>query len=147
MSWRWLTSRDTAAAAILLTFGGGVLLVGSHYEMGTLTDMGPGYFPFMLGIIIVLFGLALLAQSIMADPVPLGDWHARPLAAVTASILLFALLVGWLGLVAAALGLVGMSRLASSPYRPVEVAVLGAGLALISVAVFISLLTLPVRAW
>ena len=147
MSWRLLTNRDTIAAIVLLAFGGAVLVVGRGYETGTLTEMGSGYFPMALGIVIVLFGLALLAQSIIQEPVPISGWHARPLAAVIASIVLFASLIGSFGLLAATAGLVVLSRLAAPPYRPVEVVVLAAGLAALAAAIFILLLALPIRAW
>ena len=47
---------STAAGAIVL-FGAVMAYVGSSYGIGTLSHMGSGYFPLVLGIVTVLLGI------------------------------------------------------------------------------------------
>lgn len=141
------SGRELAAAVVLLAFGAFVIYWGREYPIGTATQMGPGYVPRMLGIAAVLLGLVVLAQAFASEPVSVGDWSMRPGLAVTAAVVLFALLVDSIGLVAASLAVVIISRLAASPYRPTEVAVLGIALSVITVSVFIHLLKIPMRVW
>src|SRR5579863_7689202 len=39
---------------------------GSHYEMGALSRMGPGYFPTALGVILALVGVAIAVSARLA---------------------------------------------------------------------------------
>ena len=45
-SWQ---NKDTLAGAVFVLFGALALVVARRYEAGTLLDMGPGYFPRVLG--------------------------------------------------------------------------------------------------
>ncbi|WP_445953851.1 tripartite tricarboxylate transporter TctB family protein [Tepidimonas sp.] len=76
-----------------------------HYELGTPNDMGPGFFPFGLGILLGVLGL-LIALPAMLRP---GEqlrvmWGA--LARVVGAIVLFALLLKTAGLVLACMAAV-----------------------------------------
>jgi hypothetical protein len=57
----WLT-KDHVGGALLLVTGVGVVVAGVGYGMGTLRQMGSGFFPVVLGVLLVLIGAALLAS-------------------------------------------------------------------------------------
>ncbi len=63
--------RDFYAGGLMVLLGGAVALdsVG-NYELGTLTRMGPGMFPFMLGIVLTFVGLLILGAAVAT---PLGE--------------------------------------------------------------------------
>ena len=79
-------------------FGSGWAL--AHYDLGTLRQMGPGFFPVVLGAALALLGLivAVPAWRRTGGPVPVQSWAA---AAVLASILIFGFGLPRLGLVGA----------------------------------------------
>lgn len=98
---------------LLLTAAG--LFVASHamsqLEIGTLSRMGPGYFPMALGWLLAALGLVILLSSLRGAlvrlPVPVVG--LRPLAAVFGSLLIFGVLVEPFGLVPATMGLTAVA--------------------------------------
>ena len=58
--------RDYYAGGMMMLFGLGAVLEGSHYNMGTLVRMGPGFFPVALGVILTFMGL-LIAGAALAS--------------------------------------------------------------------------------
>ncbi len=52
---------DYLAGALMVLIGAGAVYVCSHYRMGTLTSMGPGFFPTLLGVLLILLGIAIAA--------------------------------------------------------------------------------------
>ena len=62
-SWQ---NKDTLAGAVFVLFGALALVVARRYEAGTLLDMGPGYFPRVLGALLVLLGLWIAARGLRA---------------------------------------------------------------------------------
>ncbi|REG50978.1 tripartite tricarboxylate transporter TctB family protein [Paraburkholderia sp. BL6669N2] len=54
------TRKDYLGGALMFLIGLGATVLGSRYRIGTLTDMGPGFFPVSLGIILALSGVAIL---------------------------------------------------------------------------------------
>jgi hypothetical protein len=55
--------RDFYAGGLMVLLGLGVALKGSTYRAGTLMHMGPGFLPTVLGIILVLIGIAIAAVA------------------------------------------------------------------------------------
>ena len=54
---------EQLGAMILLAMGGAVLLMGIHYEVGSLLQMGAGFIPVVLGCLLLFVGVALLVTS------------------------------------------------------------------------------------
>lgn len=86
----------------------------SELQIGSANQMGPGYFPMMLGLVLIALGFAIVltggfqAEEV-APPVP---W--RGLVLITASPILFALCIAPLGLFLATIISVFFASLASS---------------------------------
>ena len=51
--------KDFFAGLIFIGFGLVAVIIGSNYSLGTAARMGPGYFPRILGILLILLGAAL----------------------------------------------------------------------------------------
>jgi hypothetical protein len=51
--------RDYYGGGLMLLIGLGVIAQGATYTIGTLSRMGPGFFPVSLGVILSLLGLAI----------------------------------------------------------------------------------------
>jgi hypothetical protein len=143
MQLQFLNSRDFWAGAMLIAMGVAAMVVAKSYAFGTALRMGPGYFPSVLGGILVLFGLYLVAQGLRdGEPVE-GGWSLRALIVLPLSLVLFGLLMEYAGFVPALVVLVVGSSTASSEFRFLESLALAAGLTVFAVALFIYGLGLP----
>ena len=109
--------------------------------------MGPGYFPTMIGLLLVLVGLIIAMKGLFKKGIEIKAWALRPLVMVSAAVVVFALLIQPLGLVLATLALVLISCLGSSEFRIREVVVLSLLLAAFVVGVFIYGVGLPLKVW
>ena len=56
-------TRDHVGGALLLAAGVAIVVAGAGYGMGTLRQMGSGFFPVVLGVLLALIGAALLASA------------------------------------------------------------------------------------
>lgn len=139
---------ELCAGGIFLVSGAGFAWLSRDYSLGTLSRMGPAYFPTVLGVILALLGLLVAARAVAVDqpavPVRLAP---RPLLLVLAGTVLFGLLIVSFGLVSALAGLVLLSALAGPEFRIRDVLVLWVALSILSVAVFVYGLHLPFRVW
>lgn len=65
-----LQKKDFYASLLMILLGAGVALNSTTYSLGTLTHMGPGMFPFMLGIVLTFVGLLIFGTAVLTplDP-------------------------------------------------------------------------------
>jgi hypothetical protein len=82
----------------------------SLYNVGSSASMGPGYFPLMLGILLVLVGIALAFKALLVKTEggdKIGKWGWKPLFFIIAANVVFGmLLVGLPGIKLPAFGLI-----------------------------------------
>lgn len=86
----------------LITLAGAAAMFHSltAFAVGTAARMGPGYFPALVGGLLMLCGVLILIPALMrAGPRPIFEW--RPLFWISLSTLAFALLLVPFGLVPA----------------------------------------------
>ncbi len=60
--------RDALGGLLMLALGAGTVLQAQSYTLGTLRRMGPGFFPTILGVLLVLVGAALLLTAWRGAP-------------------------------------------------------------------------------
>jgi len=138
---------DFFAGLLFLGFGIGAMLVARDYPMGTTIGMGPGYFPTILGGLLVCVGLVLAGRAFWLPGERVATFVFRPLLLVHGAVVAFALLVEPLGLALAILALVPLSRLGGWEVRAAEVAILALVLAALALGIFVYGLGLPFRVW
>ena len=140
--------RDFFAGFLFLAFGLAALVVVQSYPVGTGARMGSGYFPRLLGILLVCLGAvqSWLDLRYTGDEPP-AEWRLRPLLVVLLSVVVFILLAPRLGLILAALALVFVSSAASSEFRWKEALLSGAALGAAAAAVFVYGLRLSLPVW
>ena len=85
--------RDFWAGAIYLALACVVLWIGRNYPQGSSERMGPGYFPTVLGWLLVLFGAISVGRSFFRAGEPVGHIAWRPLGLVLMAVVLFGLLL------------------------------------------------------
>jgi uncharacterized membrane protein len=101
-----------------MVIGAFFAIMATQYPMGTAAKMGPGYFPFFLGILMCLLGLLVLLQAFNAkaaiESIPKFNW--RIIAQITGSVVLYGLLLPRLGFLVAVVVLVLVSASASKEF-------------------------------
>jgi hypothetical protein len=110
--------RDFGAGIMYMVIGLFFTIMATQYPMGTAAKMGPGYFPFFLGIIMTLLGLFVLISSLSAkaaiESIPNFNW--RIIAQITGSVVLYGLLLPRMGFLVAVVVLVLVSASASKEF-------------------------------
>ena len=62
------SSKEFWSGLLYIFFGSGTLLIGRDYGMGTALRMGPAYFPFLLGALLILIGVISTIRSVLKSP-------------------------------------------------------------------------------
>ncbi len=129
------------------------------YDIGSASQMGPGYFPLALSLVLVLLGGFIMFFSLVVetpDGGVMGEVAWRPLVCILGANLLFGALLGGMpsiglpsfGLVVAIFALTGVALMAdASSFNLRRMLVLSSILAGGSYVVFISLLNLQLPVW
>ena len=139
--------KDFVAGLMFAGFGIGAIVVAANYPLGTAARMGPGYFPRMLGILLILLGAALALRALRLQGSPLPAWPWRPTVVVLGSVILFGLIVTRAGLALSTVMLIVLASLASHEFRPKEAVISGVALAALAIAVFVIGLKLQLPIW
>lgn len=110
--------RDFGAGIMYMVIGLFFTIVASNYPMGTAAKMGPGYFPFYLGILMFLLGLLVAVKAFGAkaaiESIPKFNW--KIMAQITGAVVLYGLLLPRLGFLIAVVVLVFVSASASKEF-------------------------------
>jgi len=136
---------DLLTGLLFLALGGFVIVYGSRYAMGSAMRMGPGYFPFLTSICLMLLGLVLVVRSRFRGGKTIGTLALRPLFVVLFATLAFGFLIERAGFLLASIVLAFTSRFADRGFRFGEVAALALFLTALIAAIFRYGLGLPIR--
>ena len=139
--------KDFYSGLIFIAFGVAAIAIGSNYALGTAARMGPGYFPRILGIMLVVLGAALSLRALRLQGSPVPAWKWRPTLIVLGSVILFGLIVNYVGMVLSTIILIVLSSAASHEFRPKEALISGVLLAALAVGVFVIGLKLQLPIW
>ncbi|UOD50000.1 tripartite tricarboxylate transporter TctB family protein [Orrella daihaiensis] len=126
--------RDLLGGLLMIAIGGFAVIYGQRYEMGQLQQMGPGYFPVVLGSILALLGVFIAVPALFRTGTAIEvQW--KSLFWVSASLILFAGLLNIVGVIFATMICVLTSSMASTlPWR--KKLILAASIALLTYLIF-----------
>jgi hypothetical protein len=143
-----IKKRDFYAGGLMTLLGAAVTLDSLTYTLGTLTHMGPGMFPLMLGITLTFVGTLILGTAIVT---PLGnderilpekpEWFAW--GCILAGPVAFIILGEYFGLVPATFACVFIPALGDRTATLKGSLILSAGVTVFGVALFVYLLKIP----
>ncbi|QVQ29758.1 tripartite tricarboxylate transporter TctB family protein [Achromobacter deleyi] len=104
---------------MFIVLGGGFAAQATQYSMGTAARMGPGYFPFWLGIVLALMGAVVMmsGMSRRAGKTAISRYDFRILFLVVGSVVFYGFALRFLGLYIAVFLLVLISSLASHEFN------------------------------
>jgi hypothetical protein len=142
-----LGSKDVLSGLLFLAIGllSGALSLG--LPIGDRIRMGAGYVPLALSIVLSGLGLLVLIRGVLRGATAVPGWHARPVAFVVASALVFGLTVERTGLLLSVFLTVLTAAGALPIWRRLEILGLAAGLSIFSSLLFVTLLRLPIKLW
>jgi uncharacterized membrane protein YidH (DUF202 family) len=115
--------------------------------MGTPARMGPGFFPFYLGVILTLLGIMISMGGLKVHPDDRGKvekFHWKPIFWVLASIVVFGLVLKIVGMLIAGLLLVIGASIGSHDFKLKPVLILAVALVIFCALVFVWGLKLPI---
>jgi len=137
--------RDLLAGLIFIAFGLTFAGISLTYELGTALRMGPGYFPFVLGLLLTLLGLAIAIEGFLkGDGDPIGTIPWRGLLLITAAVLVFGLGVKRLGLAPSLFVAVFLAALSSARTGIIAALAMAVGLTVLCILIFVEGLGMPV---
>jgi hypothetical protein len=139
---RILTSkrgRDYLGGVLMIALGMAAALQGASYRIGTLSRMGPGYFPVALGVILALAGLVIaitarFERDVVDERARRPEW--RGWFCICAGIVAFVVLGKYGGLIPATFAIVFVSALADRDNGLRAAALLAVACVVVAVVVF-----------
>ena len=135
--------KDLAAGAVFAGFGLAFAVTSATYDVGTSLSMGPGYYPLILGGILVVLGIAIAVKGFVAgEGSDIGPVPWRALVLLLGAILFFGFTVRDLGLVPALFVSVLLAAFAGRGVHVIPAVVIAASLTTLSVLIFVMALQL-----
>jgi hypothetical protein len=130
----------------------------TNYTVGSAARMGPGYFPLLLGVILVIFGSIIMFYSLVVETTDgdkISGFVWRPIVYILGSNVAFGILLGGLpklglppmGLIAAIYALTLIASKAGTEFKLKDILILATGLSVLSYLAFIKLLNLQMPVW
>jgi putative exporter of polyketide antibiotics len=130
--------KDMLAGLVFIGFGVAFIIPSVDYGIGSAREMGPGYFPTVLGGLLALLGAIMAVRSVgTSDGVPLAMPSWRGLICLLGAVLFFGMSVHPLGLLPALFGTGALGAAASRENNWFQIVLLAAGLAAICVVIFV----------
>ena len=152
-----LRRKNVLAGLMFIAIAALGLWASRNYPVGTALRMSTGYVPRLLCWLLMGLGAIVLVQGLLAtdhpeqphEPSPEDGVIAqlRPVVVVTLGLIAFALALETLGLVLSILVLVAIASFATRELKTWETIAAAAGLSLLTWAIFIVGLSLPIPVW
>jgi hypothetical protein len=136
-------NKDFWAGIMLVALGASSIFIARDYSFGSTMRMGSGYFPTVLGAILVLFGIYVLIIGLRTGEAITVRCASRALIVLPLSLVAFGVLMTHAGFIPALAVLVFGSASAGREFKFVEVLLLTVFLTGLSVVIFIWGLGLP----
>lgn len=130
--------KDYYGGALMLVIGLWAVYQGLSYKMGTLSQMGPGFFPVSVGAVLALMGVLIALGARTA--LPAEDKHLAPewrgWICIVASIVAFIVVGRYGGLLPATFAVVFVSALGDRQNTVRDALLLSVGVCAVAVIVF-----------
>lgn len=139
--------KDFWAGLLFIGIGLGAIGVGSNYTLGTAARMGPGYFPRLLGLMLIVLGAIITMRGMRTHGEGVPAWRWRPTLIVLGSVVLFGMIVSKVGVAISTVFLIVTASMASHEFRAKESVAVGVFLSALAVGVFVIGLHLQLPIW
>ena len=139
--------KDFWSGILFIAFGCAGIWFGRNYAIGSLSRMGPGFFPMMMSIALIGTGAFVLARSLVVPGEPIERIALLPQLLILAAIVAFGLLIERVGLAVSVMAVAVISGIAAQGLRWYELLALALAMSALSVALFVYLLGQPIPVW
>ena len=141
--------QNFAAGLFFVVFGALSAIAARGYSMGTGDDIGPGYFPFWLAVLLAVLGTMLSVSSLAprAERTEIGKLDWKSTLWIVGAVVLFAFLLQHLGVVLSVVALVMVSSMGSHEFTWKGTVASSLVLAIMIYLVFVKGLHLQFPAW
>jgi len=137
------SNMDFLAGLMFIGVGAAAMIVSRDYPMGSALRMGPGYFPMVLGGIMIAFGIYVMIHGLVNKEQVKGNWSLRALFVLPLATVVFGVLMEETGFIPALVVLIFISAAAGDQFKWIEVLVMAIALTAACVGLFIYALGLP----
>ena len=137
------SNKDFLAGLMFIGIGAMAMFISRDYPMGSALRMGPGYFPMVLGGIMVGFGIIVMIQGLKSQEKVQGNWSLRALFILPFATVVFGFMMEEAGFIPALVVLIFISAAAGDQFKWIEVLVMAIALTAACVGLFIYALGLP----
>ncbi len=149
MKLRIRNQKDVAAGVFYILAGAGFAIGALNYKLGDASRMGPGWFPFWVGVLLALVGVITAWGGLRATA---GETNVKrlelgPIAWILGAVVLFGLLLQPAGLVLSIVALVIVSSLGSHEFGWKGALLNAVVMVAFSVGVFIKGINLQIPMW
>lgn len=157
---RWRVLETPTLGAFCIVLGAGAAWIARKYPYGTLLEMGPGFVPTAIALILIFFGVLILVlrgrdangeerhgpddATAARSPLAVLRGMARVMVFVLGAIVLFGLTLRPLGLAPSTFLLVAVASMAHPEARLVPVFLIATGLTVAACLLFVVLLGLTI---
>lgn len=140
---------DFAAGFVVFIIGLLAFAKSTDYIIGSLSNMGPGFFPMALSSGMMFLGAVMLVKSFVGKHTQKIIFHTKSLFLILASIVVFAVLLTKVGLLVSLTSLIFIAALADQNSTFKETSLLIVVLAFFSILIFVALLdvAVPIVKW
>jgi hypothetical protein len=136
-------NKDFWSGVMLILIGAAAMGVARQYRFGSALEMGPGFFPIVLGGILVAFGICIIGAGLRSSEKLQPHISLRALALPPLALVLFGFSLERTGFIPALVVLIFVSAASGKAFRFREVLLLTLTLVVGAVALFIWGLGLP----
>jgi putative Ca2+/H+ antiporter (TMEM165/GDT1 family) len=139
---RFHMKKDYYGGALMIFIGLTAAIAATNYNLGTLSRMGPGFFPCAVGVLMAVTGLLIAVSATDDKPAPgvMGHSHQIPdlrgAGCIIAAILAFIGIGDYLGLLPATFAIVFISAMGDRKNTVKSALILAAAMMLIATVVF-----------
>jgi hypothetical protein len=144
--------RDYYGGGLMILMGLTAALEGRTYQIGTLRQMGPGFFPVALGILLIFLGLLIVGTALgpnegESESILPANLEWRGWGCIIAGPVLFIILGIYGGMIPATFACVFVSALGDRATTVKKAFLLAVGITVFGVALFSYLLKIPMPIW
>ena len=92
---------DVLSGCVFMTIGTAAIVAGRNYELGSLSRMGPGFFPLLLGGLLFIIGAVIGGRGLASPRATFAVERFLPIFAIAGSLVAFGLTIPRFGFAAA----------------------------------------------
>ena len=140
-------AKDLFAGLLFAVIGAAAVMIGRGYPFGSAARMGPGYFPMLVGVLLIFIGLVVAARAFAPGAERIGRLDIKSVVLVIGAVAVFGAAIEQLGLALSVLLVVILGYTANAERKLTELVILAVVLAIASAAIFVYGLQLPFKVW